>query len=285
MINTCHMVFRWILAFGFTTLVSGAWAQERLVSIGGAVTEIVYALDQQHLLVGRDTTSTWPKEANALPDIGYARALSPEGVLSVAPTLIIAEQNTGPQETIEVLKAANIPYITIKDGYTREGIVGKIRAVAKALNVPQRGEELAQKVNQQLLNAEQAVSQVTEKQKVLFILSTRSGKIMAAGADTAANGIIGLAGGENVFSEFTGYKQVSDEAVTQANPDIILMMGAQAGRGNHDADNDALFAMPALQTTNAALNQRVVRMDALLLLGFGPRSGSAITELHAAMYP
>lgn len=272
------------LALTIVGFSNSAIAEDRIISIGGAITEIVYALGEQDRLVGRDTTSTWPAETSDLPDIGYARALSPEGVLSVEPTLIIAEQNTGPQETIEVLQAAKIPYITIQDGFSREGIIKKIRTVAKALNVEEKGETLANEVAVELEAAEKRVDEVTRAKRVLFILSTRGGKIMAAGTNSSADSIINLAGGINVFGGFSGYKQVSDEAVTQANPDVILMMAPHAQRSDHSPDDDKLFAMPALQTTNAAINKQIVRMNGLLMLGFGPRTAQAITELNTALY-
>ena len=104
-----------------------------VVSIGGAVTEIIFALGAQDQVVARDTTSSYPPEAAALPDVGYMRALSPEGVLATGPKLIIAEEGAGPPETIEVLAQADIPFVTVPDDYTAEGVSAKIRAVGQAL--------------------------------------------------------------------------------------------------------------------------------------------------------
>ena len=73
-----------------------AGAAERIVSVGGSVTETIAALGALDRVVARDTTSSWPEEVEALPDVGYVRRLSPEGVLSVAPDLILAEEGAGP---------------------------------------------------------------------------------------------------------------------------------------------------------------------------------------------
>ena len=78
----------------------------RLVSIGDSITEIIFALGEQDRLVARDSTSTYPPAATALPDVGYMRALSPEGVLSVNPSAIVAVEGSGPVETLDVLKKA-----------------------------------------------------------------------------------------------------------------------------------------------------------------------------------
>ena len=53
----------------------------------------------------------FPDTVFAVPDVGYMRALSPEGVLSVNPSAIIAIQGSGPKEAVEVLKKASVPYV------------------------------------------------------------------------------------------------------------------------------------------------------------------------------
>ncbi|MGR3452633.1 heme/hemin ABC transporter substrate-binding protein [Pseudooceanicola sp.] len=251
---------------------------QRVVSVGGAVTEIVYALGEQGRLVARDTTSNYPPEALALPDVGYIRRLSPEGVLSVAPDLILSEEGAGPPETVELLRQADIPFAEVPDGFTRDAILAKIAAVGDALSVPGKAEALAAKVGAEL---DTAVSGVTPSgRKVLFILSMQGGRIMAGGTDTAADAIIRLAGAENAARDFTGYKPLTDEAVTQAQPDVILMMDRE---GDHAAANAQLFAHPALATTPAAARDAVVRMDGMLLLGFSIRTPRAVRALAGAL--
>jgi iron complex transport system substrate-binding protein len=256
--------------------------RKRIVSIGGSITEIVYSLGQQDRLVARDSTSTYPVEATELPDVGYMRALSPEGVLSVGPELIIAEAGSGPQETIDLLAEASIPYITIPNSYSRAGVIAKVIAVGDALAMQPEAANLAHKLNEDLQAAEeQSRSFDGVRKKVIFILSTRGGKILTSGSNTAADGIIKMAGGINAISAFEGYKPLSEEAVTVAAPDVILMMD----RGDdHDTANDVLFAMPAISTTPAAKTQAIIRMNGLYLLGFGPRTATAVTELHNALY-
>ena len=124
-----------------------AWADEaRIVSLGGSVTEIVVALGAADRLVARDTTSTYPEAITALPDVGYVRALSPEGVLSVQPTLILAEDGAGPPETMEVLKAAGVDVQSMPGDPSADGVIAKINAVAAALNLPAEGAKLASEV-------------------------------------------------------------------------------------------------------------------------------------------
>lgn len=250
----------------------------RVVSLGGAVTEIVYALGEEGRLVARDTTSSFPPEAQGLPDVGYVRQLSPEGVLSVAPDLILAEEGAGPPETMALLRAAAVPVVEVPAGFDAAAVEAKIRIVASALGVPERGEALAGRVGDEIAGATAGAGS-TPPQRVLFVLSLQGGRVMAAGSGTAADGIIRLAGAENALSGIAGYKPVTDEAVIAAAPDVILMM-ANAGPGVAD---DAVFSHPAIHATPAGAARRLVRMDGLLLVGFGPRTAEAVSTLAAAL--
>ncbi|MEM6940417.1 MAG: ABC transporter substrate-binding protein [Pseudomonadota bacterium] len=252
-----------------------------IVSIGGSVTEIVYALDQQHRLIARDSTSLYPPEAAVLPDVGYMRALSPEGVLSVGPELVIAEAGAGPANAVDVLRKSSIPYVDVPEVYSPDGVIDKIRIVGDALAVPDAAAALATRVEADLNAAvEKVAAQPAGNKRVLFVLTTRGGRIMAGGLGTSADAIISLSGGENVIRSFEGYKPVTEEAIAAAQPDVILMM---ARGGNHSSSNEDLWAMPALSETPAAQNDAVVRIDGLLLLGFGPRTPEAISALHSAL--
>ncbi|MDD9717526.1 ABC transporter substrate-binding protein [Dinoroseobacter sp. PD6] len=266
-------------------LVTGpVLASDRVLAIGGAITEIVYALGEDARLVGRDTTSVFPPEAEALPDVGYMRALSPEGVLSLAPDLIIADEGAGPAEALDVLTSARVPIVMVPNQPDAEGLVSKIMTISDALGVPERGAELAEAVKSDLEKARARVAELSDgddPKRVLFILSTQGGRILASGTDTAAAAMITLAGGVNANTGFEGYKPLNDEAVTALAPDLILMMDRG---GDHDVAVDELLAMPALASTPAAQNRAVVRMDGLFLLGFGPRTAQAVRDLSLALY-
>ncbi|MDO6485108.1 heme/hemin ABC transporter substrate-binding protein [Shimia thalassica] len=254
-------------------------APSRIVSVGGAITEIVYALGEEDRLVARDTTSNYPAAALALPNVGYIRRLSPEGVLSVNPDLILAEEGAGPPEAVELLQEAAVPMIEVAGGYSQQAILDRIRTVADVLDVPDKGEDLTARVKADLAIAVAATEGLDEK-RVLFILSMQGGRIMAAGDETSAQAIIDLAGGENAVSGFVGFKPLTDEAITLSGADVILLMDRT---GDHGITNEQLFAHPALGVTPAAQTQSVVRMDGMLMLGFSVRTAQAITDLSQAL--
>lgn len=268
--------------FAWTVNAQQVQPEPDVLSIGGSVTEIIVALGQQHRLKARDTTSTYPRDVTALPDVGYMRALSPEGVLSVAPSLILSEEGAGPVEALEVIRAANVAFVEVPEDYSAKGILAKIDLIGSTLGVPETAEELSAEVEMTLALAMQDADRPEgEKKRVLFVLSTQGGKINASGSGTAADAIIRMAGGVNAVTEFEGYKQITDEAVGLAAPDIILMMDRS---GDHGAAAEDLFAMPAIQLTPAAQTKTLVRMDGLLMLGFGPRTAQAVRSLNEAFY-
>ena len=144
---------RLLLATALAMLPTGVLAQDRVLSIGGSVTEIVYALGQEGRLVGRDTTSTYPASAEALPDVGYLRALSPEGVLSVSPDLILMEAGAGPAETLATLEGAGVKIVTIPGANSPESVVAKVQAVAMALGQEAKGAELIAQIKAETARA------------------------------------------------------------------------------------------------------------------------------------
>lgn len=255
----------------------------RLVSVGGDVTEIIYALGEEKRLIARDSTSLYPEAATRLPDVGYMRALSPEGILAVDPTAILAVDGSGPAEALTVLKNASIPFETVPQTYDRDGIIRKIVTVGDFLGVPDKAKALEDKVSADLDAAVAASDKRPEgeRKRVLFVLSAQGGKIMGSGTGTAADGIIKLAGAINAVGTFPGYKPLTDEAIIEAKPDVILMMDHAGG---HAITNEDLLKQPAISLTPAAEHKAIIRMDGLHLLGFGPRTASAVRELNAAIY-
>lgn len=252
----------------------------RLVSVGGAITEIVYALGAGDKLVARDQTSTYPEQARELIDVGYMRRLSPEGVLSVNPSGILLSEGSGPPETLEVLKKASVPIVLIPEEHTGEGVIAKIEAVGKALGLEDKAKVLADNVSRDLDAAEKIAANQNPRKRVLFIISSQNGRITASGTGTGANGIITLAGGQNAIDAYQGYKQLTDEAIEKAAPDMILTMGI----GKDSVQKEDLLKNPALANSPAGRSGNIVQMDSLYLLGFGPRTGAASRELSEKLY-
>ncbi len=258
---------------------------QRIVAAGGVVTEIVYALGRGELLVGVDSTSLYPPSAQKLAaDIGYVRALSAEGILSLRPDCIIAVEGAGPADVLKLAGEAGIPVIRIPETYSEDGVAERIRKVGAAIGEEAAGNLLAEVVRQKfagLTKESDAVRQHHKPKRVLFILSMQNGRIMVGGRNSSADAIITLAGGINAAEAIEGFKPISDEGLLRAAPDMILMMQ----RGPLQANPDEVFAHPALSLLPAARTKSLISMDGLYLLGFGPRTPDAARDLMTGLYP
>lgn len=267
-----------LLSFLLSLAVS-ARAQEasRIISLGSSVTEILYAFGAQEQIVAVDTGSQYPEAAKNLPKVGYVRTLSAEGLLSLQPKLIIGTTEAGPPQTLAYLKEAGIELLILPEEHTLEGVEAKITAIGHRLN---RNEE-AQKCVRQLREVREKLAILPASQpRSVFVSSRGANGLMAAGTDTAAHAMLSLAGAKNVADSYTGYKPLSAEYLTIAEPDVIV-----TGKRTLETSGglDAFLKHPALENTPAGKNKRVVVLDDIYLLGFGPRAGQAALDLAEAI--
>ena len=248
-------------------------ATERIVSLGGDVTEIVYALQAQQQLVAKDSTSTWPPAAHTLPDVGYIRQLNAEGILSLRPTLVLASAQAQPSLVLKKVQESQVKVVNIPGGNDLAAIDTKIAAVAEALGKEAQGNTLRQTVAAQIAR----IPTQPINKRVLFILSHGGMNTMVAGKQTAADGAIRAAGLQNAMQGFDHYRSMSQEGVVASLPDLVVIsadglkgMGGEAG----------LWKLPGLAQTPAGRNQQVLVIDDMALLGFGPRTPEAVSQLR-----
>ena len=266
---------RWITLLALL-LVLPAQASERVVSIDGSLTEIVYALDAAGSLVAVDTTSRYPEAAQQLPDVGYMRQLSAEGILALRPTLVLASTDAGPDSVFTQLQQAGVRIVRIANDYSLNGVLNKVEQVAAALQRPAAGEALNARIRSEAEAALQRIPANATPPATLFILGAGNRGLMAAGTHTQADAMLELLHARNVMS-YSGYKPVSPEATLQVNPQVVLVAHTGPAQGN------ALSTQLAM--TDAFRQQRIHTLDTSLVLGFGPRIGMALNRLVDLLYP
>ena len=254
-----------------------------VVSVGGSVTEIVYALGLANRVLAVDSTSLFPLEATQLPNVGYMRQLAAEPILAIAPSLVLAVEDAGPPAVLNQLREAGLQVVIVPDEPTPQGVTDKITLIAGAMGVSDKGQALSRQVEDDLQSLKHAVAAAGTRPKVLFLLSIGNGGApLAAGQDTSAAGIIELAGGINAIDAFSGYKALSPEAMVEAAPDVLLVTSRSLALLG---GSESLLQVPEVAETPAGRNGRIVAMDGLLLLGFGPRTPLAINRLAAKLHP
>ena len=260
----------------------GAEGLPRVVSAAGAITEAVYALGSQDRLVAVDTSSVYPTEALELPQVGYARQLAAEGILSVHPTLLLITDDAGPPNVLAQVEKAGVRIVRLTNGHTPDAAEQRIRVIGEELGKPTEAKALIASMHVEVSAARARAESARSRPKVLFIYSRGGGVMNVAGRGTAADSIISLAGGENAVRDYEGYKPLTAEAAAVAAPDFILV----TSRGLESSGGvDALLKQPGLSLTPAGKEKRVIAMDDLLLLGFGPRLGQAVKELCDQLHP
>ena len=263
---------------------SRAWpaAPRRVVIAGGDLTEIAFALGAGDMVAGADTTASWPPEAAALPKIGYMRRLSAEGVLSLNPDFVILGEGAGPETAIAQLEAAGV---VLARGPGREGVEtvpAKIAFMGAALGREAEATALIADFEAEMAALEAALAPIETRPSVLFLISAGRGAPLASGENTAAAAVIALAKGRNAVTGFEGYKPLSAEAAIAAAPEALLLPAhAVEALGGVDP----VLARPEIAATPAGRDGRVIVMDGLKLLGFGPRTPEAVAELARALHP
>ena len=253
----------------------------RLLTISGAITEVVYALGAEGQLVGTDTTSLFPAAAQKTPKVGYLRQLSAEGILSLKPDAVIATSEAGPPVVLDQLRGAGVHLELVKSEYLWGDVAAKVRAVARAAGREAAGRELQARLDAEWNQVTQQVAADRRpKPRVLFMFSPGPSP-QVAGQGTAADAMIRLSGAVNALTGFQGYRPMTAEAMASAAPDIILTtdQGLDALGGT-----EKFWLRPELALTPAYRRRALISQDALLLLGFGPRLAQAVRELHARFH-
>lgn len=258
-----------------------AAAADRLITLGGDVTEIVFALGAGDQVVAVDSSSLYPAEVAALPQVGYLRALSAEGLLSLDADRVLANSDMGPPAVRRQLAAAGQQVEFVASTPSPEALYSKIRTLAELLDKTARGEALIAELQAEFKVLAERGRALAERPRVLFVMNHGGSAPMIAGAGTAADSMISLMGAKNAAAAIQGYKPMTAEAVVAAAPQWLLITDqglAQFGGAQ------ALMSQAGVSLTPAAKQGQLLSMDALLLLGFGPRSAEAARRLFNAVH-
>ncbi len=252
----------------------------RIVSVGSGVTESIYALGAGEDVVGVDTSSLFPEVATKLPQVGYQRAISAEGVLALKPTLVLASNEAGPDTVLAQIRSAGARVEVVKAEPTLEGAHERLAAIGALLG--RDAKPAIEKLDSELAAAAAVIAKTATRPRVLVIYSRGPGTLHVFGAKTGADTMIKLAGGENAISLFEGSKPLTSESVVGAAPDVIVI----PSRGLDSLGGvDGLLKVPGVAQTKAGKEKRIVPFDDLLLLAMGPRTGKAALELAEKLHP
>ncbi|MET9615876.1 heme/hemin ABC transporter substrate-binding protein [Kitasatospora indigofera] len=257
---------------------------ERIVPLNGSLAELVFSLGLGPRVVARDVSTTF-QQAAALPVITHSHDVSAEGVLSLHPTVVLADRSTGPAEAVEQIRAAGVPLLVLDDAKQLADIGPRIDTVAAALGVPAAGAQLKARTEERLQQAGGELKPAAARPKVAFLYLRGSASVfLLGGAASGAGSLIEAAGGEDAGTAagLTGdFTPLTGEALVKAAPDAILVMskGLESVGGV-----DGLLKLPGVAQTPAGLDRRIVSVEDGKLLSYGPRTPEVLRSIAAQLY-
>ena len=220
-------------------------------------------------MIAVDISSKYPSKVTSLPQVGYLRAISSEGILSMYPDLILTTSEIGPPKVIEQIKDSGVDIQIFESPQDFEGIIQLISNVGKYLNVAEKANKLNEKILTMKNRLDIEKSKYEDKPKIIFFYNPSENSYLAAGSGTRGDYLIEFIGGENVFSnEFSKYKKITKEDVVSFNPDIILVGSSRSQ--NIDQLLSIFTDKVEFETVNAVKNNRVIYADVGKYLTFGP---------------
>nr|WP_319056564.1 ABC transporter substrate-binding protein [Streptomyces europaeiscabiei]MDX2773959.1 ABC transporter substrate-binding protein [Streptomyces europaeiscabiei] len=250
----------------------------RILPLNGGIAEIVFTLGLGDKVVGRDITATF-EEAKGLPQVTKAHDVSAESVLSLEPTVVLADTDTGPGEAVDQIREAGVPVVVLDPANDLSDVSTRTTRVAEALGVPAAGKALNQRFADDLRAARAAVPEGSSP-KVAFLYMRGSAAVyLIGGKGSGADSLIAAAGAEDAGVNAgldKPFTPITSEALVKAQPDVILMMskGLESVGGV-----DGLVEIPGIRETPAGMDRRVVDLEDGVLLSFGPRTPLVIDIL------
>ena len=246
---------------GCSALSLPAVAQERIVSIGPATTELIMALGGEQSLIATDVSSPEPK---GLPRVGYHRALAAEGILSLAPTRLVGSDEMGPPPALEQLRRAGVEVTVLPTAPTLANLNERIDALAGLLGNQAASTRLKAEI---AVQSDQLAAQAKQNKslRVAFLLLHKGQPTSIAGGNTTASALVTLAGGINPVARLHDYKPVSIESLIELQPDLVLVSGRDWQQ--YQSVDSVLAQVPALAATPAGKNRAIHAIDGHALQG------------------
>jgi len=258
-------------------------SSNRIVSLNGSNTEILFALGVGDRVVGCDLSSTYPPKVKELPNIGYQYRLNAEGILALKPDLVIGRKDAKPPQVISQLRAAGVSVLLLEEPRTFGSAKSRIKTIGQAVDKVGRSNELINLLQKDLLALQSKLENLkaSEKKKGLFMYLRGPQTALVLGKKTGPGAMLELSGAINCSGKIENSQPMTAEAVVAAKPDVLVLFesGLKSIGGI-----EGLLKLPGLAQTPAGRNQRVVSIDGLYLSGFGVRSGRAALELFQAIY-
>lgn len=258
--------------------------QTRIVCISKQINEYIYALGAEQDLVAVDLSSTYPEQIKKLPNVGYHRALSAEGIISMKPTVVLHDGSIGPEAVISQVKTVGIPMLEMKAGRGMDSAKLMMRQVGAYFHKDSAAESVIKKWDADMaLALKDTLKNVGKpKPRILIIHYGRAmNNYFAITKRSTANQIIEWAGGVNAIDSVGGMARTNAEMIAKSAPDIII---ATDFGFDKFGSADKFKEMPGVALTPAAKTGRIYRIEENEIVYFGPRTPSVLKKVMDMMH-
>ncbi|GAB1342941.1 helical backbone metal receptor [Gemmatimonas sp.] len=264
----------------------GTGSGTRIVSVSKQHTEILYAIGAQQDLVAVDVSSVYPPDTKNLPTVGYHRALSLEGMLAAAPTLLITggRGNMGPEPVVQQLEALKIPMKEfVAKGDDLESTKALIREMGAYFHVEPRADSVVRALDADMARALAPATQQVDTPSVVIIHYGRANNsYLTILGRSVAGQMVRWAGGRMALPDSSGMRALtSPEVIAKADPDVILLTDFGYDRL---AGMQEIMALPGVGSTQAARTGRIYRVEENDMVYLGPRTGRNVEALRAILH-
>ena len=253
----------------------------RVVAAGGSIAEMLYSLGAGNLLVAVDSTASYLPETASLPSVGYVRNLSAEGILALKPSLILGEHDMGPAEVLSQLSSVEVEVKRVDERHSTQGIIDKFVCVARILGKEDVAQDILRgRLAGVLTLLEKANEASADLPRAALVLNFVDNQPIVAGANTSGDGLLRMAGAQNIFSDIEGWKPLSRELLIAANPEhLVVTERALKSIGGLQG----MLSDPLLASTDALSDDNVHAYGGMSLLGFGLQTLEVALSLKKAI--
>ena len=265
---------------------------ERIIAVdmSGSLAQTVWGLGYGDRLVGRDISTTIPGTEDLPVVTGSGHSISIESVLDLRPDLVITDGTVGPIDVMMQLRDAGITLVFVREAAGLDQAAKQAMRIAEILGQNDLGAKLAERITGEINSVRDTIAANTpnspdqQLRMVFLYLRGANGIYYLFGDESGAGDLIEALGGIDVAGEigWEGLRPMTDEALIQANPDLILVMSG--GLESVGGVDELIVKKPAIGLTAAGQHRRFVDMADSVVLGFGPRTPAVLDALARAVY-